>query len=279
MSAILSAKWFGLMGVTLAAGGLTASAATVLIDQNFDDTSMFPLNSTISQGGVGDAGTSAGLWTASADDYQPQIVADPANASNHVVAVKRHAYGLTSLFGHSDDAITSGVFSYQYSIYLPDANEASMAVNINNQTAVENGSPLPIGQQFRAYSDNDVIVSSTPDEALVSGHEVWGYGLGANGAIPVATWNTIRAVVDMDQGTWSMYLTSGANPEVTVFTDRALRTGDLSNVSAIGFYPQYPNTDHVVYLDNISLARVPEPASLGLLGLGGLAMLIRRKRK
>jgi hypothetical protein len=241
---------------------------------------MFPLNSTISQSGVGNAGTSAGLWTASASDYLPEIVADPANAANHVVAVTRHAYNNTALFGVSNDAITSGIFSYQYSIYLPTASDAAFAVNVNSQADVLSGAPTtPVGQQFRASSNNDVIVSSTPTESTASGHSIWGYGLGTNGAIPTATWNTIRAVVDMDQGTWSMYLTSGANAEITVFTDRAFRTGDLSDVNAVGFYPQLPNTDHVVYLDNISLTRVPEPASLGLLGLGGLAMLIRRKRK
>ena len=65
-------------------------------------------------------------------------------------------------------------------------------------------------------------------------------------------------------------LLTGANNSQTFYGN--------GNYNGIGFTAQGGDTASTVYVDNLSTGPVPEPASLGLLGLGAVAML-RRTRK
>jgi hypothetical protein len=62
------------------------------------------------------------------------------------------------------------------------------------------------------------------------------------------------------------------------FSSFGVNPGDT--ITKLGFYayaPGYYGT-RAISIDNIAIVPVPEPASLGLLALSGLAMLLRRRR-
>jgi hypothetical protein len=62
-----------------------------------------------------------------------------------------------------------------------------------------------------------------------------------------------------------------------VLTTRAVSNGDIGN--AIGFYADIRQAGVRGNLDNLTIALIPEPSSFAMLGMGGLGMLMWRRRQ
>jgi len=84
-------------------------------------------------------------------------------------------------------------------------------------------------------------------------------------------WGKAEIVVG-DSGT-SLYLDGvlmGSNPALTAINAEGAR---------MGYNPwTTPSTHNQVFLDDISWVEIPEPATMGLLGVGSVAMLVRRRK-
>ncbi len=94
---------------------------------------------------------------------------------------------------------------------------------------------------------------------------------------PVVGWHTFQMVHDGTNATFTIDLNSDGNINGTAVLAASwnaagvdqIRLGGPSNLSSAGGGANF---------DNIKLEVVPEPASLGLMGLGGLALLSRKRR-
>lgn len=88
-------------------------------------------------------------------------------------------------------------------------------------------------------------------------------------------WVPIRFDINLTDNTVSSYYND------SFLATHTWQSGGLNQLQALDLYPdEGSGTAQVgpVYYDNVQLSIVPEPASMGLFLLGGLAFLIRRKQ-
>ncbi len=65
----------------------------------------------------------------------------------------------------------------------------------------------------------------------------------------------------------------------TSFNTETVSLGAISGAHTIAFAGKNPNGgDNTSFIDNVRIIAVPEPASFGILGLGALSLLARRRR-
>lgn len=214
-----------------------------------------------------------GLWSDDFDSYGDgqnlqgvngwkgwdNSAANAANVSSAVASSAPHSVAITPT-GPSDlvhELSTPGTGQYTFSAdtYLPAGSTGVpffIMLNTYNDGGAKNWS---LQQQF----DNGTGLVSSAD----------GHGI----ATPIIynQWVPIR--VDIDLGANTQAFTYGTT---TLFsgvswTEGASGGGTLD----IGAVNLWNNNASVMYYDNMSL--VPEPATLGLVLVGGLAMLKRRK--
>lgn len=188
--------------------------------------------------------------------------------------------------GYFDDTTTEPVRWYFYpGIWGGGAGDA-----YNNSMCIRNESPgtqtwsLKFGQRW-ATSIGDITAEASSGSTLPGGNftqNIWD-GTHAPYNTPVGgDWVTARIICDAANGTLGMYL----NGELVYgFEYLGPRTNDFDNVLWIGkedggSYPiayDYIRVYNGVLDEFTPIDAVPEPVTLTLLGLGGLA-LIRRKR-
>ena len=94
-------------------------------------------------------------------------------------------------------------------------------------------------------------------------------------SVEIGQWNTIK----------SRYNLTDQTMELT-YNDQSLGTVPMANilfgngeVTEFPFFEMFTlnSPDHSVFVDDFSITGIPEPSSLALLGLGGLALLRRRR--
>jgi hypothetical protein len=99
---------------------------------------------------------------------------------------------------------------------------------------------------------------------------------GANGQ-----WTHVGLLVDYEAGTADIYekiVSTGDTSALTnsdiIFNDVPIYTGNQDYASTLFIQSDFAVTGQ---FDNISVTAIPEPVSLALLGLGGLALIRNRK--
>jgi len=95
--------------------------------------------------------------------------------------------------------------------------------------------------------------------------------------VQIATYNTSLVV---DPGTALTHLTVVEDTWSTINLSISSTDVTFTDTAKIRFNKERPNqTEHMVFYDDISVTgQIPEPSSTALLGLGGLALLLRRRK-
>ena len=220
--------------------------AAVIMDQKFDETGVFSPGIT---GNVGDATNVGGRW--GAYDLANTRISDTVSLSGQQSMVAtRGGSGL----GRTDAVVSTDLYEVSYAINRETA-DSQLIVQVGNHTSVSGALDLA------TFTRSNGII------------HVWGGAWVETGVTaPVGEWTTIRMLVDAVAMSYGLYVTPEGGSET--FVQTVSLAGVPAGVNSIRLNPQ-GTAGTVTYFDNAYINEVPEPATLGLMGLGGL-MLIRR---
>ena len=98
------------------------------------------------------------------------------------------------------------------------------------------------------------------------------YNLSGGGVGGSNTANAVTSFVGGTSGTFSQTY------DISGFGGGDFSIADVSNVLAVFTVNADAAGDGAISIDNFNMTAVPEPSSTALLGLGGLALMLRRKR-
>ncbi|WP_240610614.1 PEP-CTERM sorting domain-containing protein [Rubritalea profundi] len=106
-------------------------------------------------------------------------------------------------------------------------------------------------------------------------------GLIVNGASSAAlvfdAWTEVKLEIDLDADT--LDISYGGVVFHSGAWDNTDPGANSPSVGGINWWQAGPNSSGTsAYIDDISLTQVPEPSSAALLGLGGLALILRRRK-
>lgn len=92
------------------------------------------------------------------------------------------------------------------------------------------------------------------------------------------TYHTVSGVIDYNAATFSIAVDQGAAFSSTGFS-APYNSADYAAWGSFKVNRRTTEADNVIALDNVSMdVVVPEPAALGLLGVSGLSLLVRKRR-
>lgn len=98
------------------------------------------------------------------------------------------------------------------------------------------------------------------------------YGLSGGNPYTVSTANAVTSFVGGTSGTFSQTY------DISGFGGGDFSIADVSNVLAVFAFNAGAPGDGAISIDNFNMTAIPEPSSTALLGLGGLALALRRRR-
>lgn len=155
--------------------------------------------------------------------------------------------------------VLTGIVTMSFDIKIFEGTTAGLSANLN-VTASESSTSIwyPI---IITFSTNGNILAQNGNSVTDSG-VAWSS----------SSWQNITMVADTETRTYDLIIDG-----TTVLSDLGFRGSTVSTISMIDFYmPMAGERNEGMYVDNVSL--IPEPATIGLLGIGGLMTLLRNKR-
>jgi len=254
---------WSVMGIVLMAGSMTMAT---LVD-NFDGYTAGQIDAV-----------TGGTWVSTSNNATPApvstmvIATDPTNSGNQVLSA-RPTGGQSGLYGvlSGDEVIADNITKTMSLKFMVTTDTYDSSFGLTTLDA-----PYQFGNTFNAQC------------ALINGTfrvRNGGSTSGSLAAITANTWYYLWAVVDNTANTYDVYLKTTASDATAgdlIANDFAFRTG-CPDGDIDRFFVMMQNTSVDVLFDDINmregveLTYIPEPASMLILGLGGLVLSLRKR--
>ena len=235
----------GILGTSLA-----SQAAITLIDDDFSS------NTAVADSRFNKGDIDTDLWRGNSDwsvSGGALTNAATAGGSTHLInSVSNTATWADKVTLSFDYAVGAGSTLYFYSTLF--TGEAGG--NMDGRTSKTDGT----------YFAND-FANGWSGRIGFSGPE---YNLGGGSTTSSNTANAVTSFVGGTSGTFSQ------SYDISGFGGGDFSIADVSNVLAV--FTVNTAAAGAISIDNFNMTAVPEPSSTALLGLGGLALMLRRKR-
>ncbi|MGC9260930.1 MAG: PEP-CTERM sorting domain-containing protein [Phycisphaerae bacterium] len=253
----VAAGALAMLGLALASG--TASAAVIYQDSFSGSGALNGAAPTVDNG-------SSSTWTAAtqwADSGYFNANTDGTGRATAQLGFTPQANNIYTL--SATVSLTSGANNAAYlSIgFLSDANSGNLTDGWD-QNPPPSGQPSAAPWALVTILDNSGTYFTGPGTANAAGFSIPGSGDLTN--------NTIALVLNTTSSTWTYQvydngtLESGSNP-IALPNGTSITAVGMQGASAIGT------------VSNFELSSVPEPATLGLVAVGGLGLLLLKRRK
>ncbi len=189
------------------------------------------------------------------------VTAGPANSQpNSLAAVGGAGTDQCYEFGYGPK---TGVWDFSVMTYIPsDGKAGETYFNLMNT----------FDQANNNYQWGQVQIHWMMDPTHANADLVWNQNnLAGAQAIQYDTWVEVSADIDLDVNTCEVFYDGVSLGASAPWSDQA-----VLGIEVMDIFPISADAS-VIYYDDISL--IPEPATMALLGIGGLMMLRRRRRK
>jgi len=243
----------GILGTSLASQG--AISALTLIDDDFS-SSTFSVERFNDEDIDTDKWTGNGDWSISGGALTSAgTTGNSTHLINSVSSTATYLDKVTLSFNYS---VGAGSTLYFYSTLFTGEPGATMDAR-NSKTD-------------GTYWANDFNTQWGSSPNFRVGFAGPDYNLSGGGVGGSNTANAVTSFVGGTSGTFSQTY------DISGFGGGDFSIADVSNVLAVFTVNAGAVGDGAISIDNFNMTAVPEPSSTALLGLGGLALMLRRKR-
>lgn len=233
----------GMAAVALAVG--TSSAFAQYVTYDFDS---YTLGSIAGQGGwEGWTGNAAVAGTVTAEQAFSGTQSLKVVKGNDTV--------------HPFTQVSSGQWTLSMQQYVPSTASGQI------YTILMNSYPANLNWSVQTLVDASA--------GLIGEFDGWsGVQQGSSLSVVKDAWVELRYEIDLTANTLSAYYNG------SLLGSHAWQSGGQNQFQALDIYPSEDASSGLagaVYYDNVKLQQIPEPGTLALLGLGGLALALRRR--
>lgn len=208
-------------------------------------------------------------WAGIGQSSRTTVVSDPTASGNSVLRMNmesgnNNGSGLAITFTN-ESAPTQAVVNFRFYInQINTVNNLDVFRALNKTSAGASDGNTAFG----------IFVQN--GHFLFSGKGASPYRQDTGIAATTGAWHTISLQYDLSASANAFVLTIDGNAPITYSTSGSISPVEIRRI----FLAQYGNmASTTVYWDDIVISDIPEPASLGMVGLGGLVMLRRSPKK